>query len=184
MNVFQLRHWLIGILVISWAWTVNSWSWSATTSTQTLYIFSLCQSHQALELLKVYTFYWLLQVAEVGRILHRKLAWYTIMMKDNRRLICFLLIPLGQKLLWVGILPTIPLARHIRRLLCLLAFLHLRHYRARMMRLHLLLSQTRHINLICTHLTFIWLILHTLGYQIMLLALFNQLYYLLITLIW
>jgi hypothetical protein len=75
MDVVQLSHWLIGILVISWAWTVNSWSWGATTSTKTLDIFSLCLSHQALELVEVDAFYRLLQVAEVGSILQRKLAW-------------------------------------------------------------------------------------------------------------
>ena len=105
------------------------------------------------------------------------------MMKNNRSLIGFLLIPLSQQFLRVSILPGVPLARHICRLLWLLAFLHLRHYRPRMMRLHLLLPQTRHIDLICANLTFIGLILHTFGYQIMLLALFNQLDYLLITLI-
>ena len=54
-----------------------------------------------------------------------------------------------------------------------------------MMRLHLLLRQTRHItrSLICAHLTFIGLVLHTFRYQIMLLTLFNKLDYLLITLI-
>jgi hypothetical protein len=104
-------------------------------------------------------------------------------MKDNRSLISFLLIPLGQQLLGVGILPCVPLARHICRLLRLLAFLHLRHHRPRMMRLHLLLRQTRHISLICAHLTFIGLVLHTFRYQIMLLTLFNELDYLLITLI-
>ena len=55
------------------------------------------------------------------------------------------------------------------------------------MRLHLLLRQTRHIHtcssLICAHLTFIGLVLHTFRYQIMLLTLFNKLDYLLITLI-
>ena len=107
-------------------------------------------------------------------------------MKDNRRLISFLLIPLGQQLLRVGVLPCVPLARHICRLLRLLAFLHLRHHRPRMMCLHLLLRQTRHIHtcsLICAHLTFIGLILHTFRDQIMLLTLFNKLDYLLITLI-
>jgi hypothetical protein len=54
---------------------VNSWSWGATTSTKTLNIFSLCLSHQALELVEVDAFYRLLQVAEVGSILQRKLAW-------------------------------------------------------------------------------------------------------------